>query len=780
MKSRPERLVLVLLAVLLVAAGTLAWIAAPDSISPAVGAAAVSAAPTAYRTETEAEWVVDPRVPGDNLPPIGRSLFDFLVMEKQDGKLDYALPFPFTALMQRMEEHLRRDGEGPALKAVLIPLGRSLQRSAAAPEFFKYPRIVLTTDAEPADLYPAAKKSSAGGVAKEGNPGMLLKDRLYLGYQEKADLIEVISYNEAAARFEFQLVKDYRPGAKPKVFYANRALCIACHQNGGPIFSRQLWDETNANPKVAALLRGQRGDFYGIPDRGVDLPYAIDNATDRANLLAVQQLLWREGCGGTESAAARCRAGLFTALLQYRLTGRQQFDRTSAEYRDRVAARLAAQGGKRWPQGLAIGNPDLPNRDPLPGEQVSEQLLRAVSGNAATDAELRRQLGNLSNVAAAFEPLNARPALEVWSVAQPADAARAVIGLAEFIAQSDVVRLDSRLFALAGADSKRLSHRAACTVKQSGLGPRRSRVDFACDSHEEPALSIQGQLEIDGQRLTRGSLERLRLGRQDALLDMQLAAPQMQPSAGGGRAVLLPSRGGVHVRDAEGNAVEKIELAWSGSNGSADAIVVRDFAPVQEAVASMLRDQSADRFDGFAAKPMRRAVLMAELFFRLGMPAGRWCCLDDSAMPPPALEAPPRGSLSEAASATPPQTQGVRGFYRYCAQCHLTPERNPPNFLAGDAQRVGAQLAHCAPRIYVRLAMWSDNAESRAKTPMPPENALHGFNLSSTSWREGGELATLSAYVSELLRTETGKAPRLDELLADGYENLRPCLAERG
>ena len=42
---------------------------------------------------------------------------------------------------------------------------------------------------------------------------MFARDRLYLGYQENANLIEVISYNEAAARFEFQLVRDYRAGA---------------------------------------------------------------------------------------------------------------------------------------------------------------------------------------------------------------------------------------------------------------------------------------------------------------------------------------------------------------------------------------------------------------------------------------------------------------------------------------------------------------------------------------------------------------------------------------
>ena len=180
-----------------------------------------------------------------------------------------------------------RDSRTKAAKAVLIPLGRSLQRNSAAPDFFAYPRAVVAVDAEPAGT---------------GDP--YLKDRLYLGYQEKANLLEVISYNEDAGRFEFQVVTDYRAGGTPRVMYANRTLCVACHQNAAPIFSRAVWDETNANPRVAALLASQRKDFHGIPvDRGVDVPNAIDDAALRANRFAVQQLLWKDGCGGNDEPA---------------------------------------------------------------------------------------------------------------------------------------------------------------------------------------------------------------------------------------------------------------------------------------------------------------------------------------------------------------------------------------------------------------------------------------------------------------------------------------------
>ena len=140
---------------------------------------------------------------------------------------------------------------------------------------------------------------------------MLLKDRLYLGYQEKANIIEVISYNEAAGRFEFQLVKDYRAGGTPRVVYANRNVCIACHQNHAPLFSRQQWDETNANPRVAALLarRGRRSTAFR---RARASTFRMRSTTPSIGPTCsrVDKLLWRDGCGINEPEGTRCRAAV--------------------------------------------------------------------------------------------------------------------------------------------------------------------------------------------------------------------------------------------------------------------------------------------------------------------------------------------------------------------------------------------------------------------------------------------------------------------------------------
>jgi hypothetical protein len=258
----------------------------------AVVVALCAVSPATAGTGDMPSWAIDPAVPGPSMPPVGRSLFDFVAAG--------GVPFPFEALLRKIESDT---GCAPdeCIKPVLIPLGRSLQRTVAVPDFFAFPRVVIA-------------------VTGEGAGRMFARDRLYLGYQEKANLIEVISYNEAAARFEFQIVRDYRAGGTPRLVYAKRDVCTACHQNHAPIFSRPVWDETNANPTIAARLSAVQKRFHGIPvQRGVDIPNAIDDATDRANRIAVTQRIWREACD------ADCRPAALTAALQYRLSGERAF-----------------------------------------------------------------------------------------------------------------------------------------------------------------------------------------------------------------------------------------------------------------------------------------------------------------------------------------------------------------------------------------------------------------------------------------------------------------------
>lgn len=351
-------------------------------------------------------WAVDPAAPGSDRPAAGVSLFDEITA---DG-----VPFPFEALVRKIE---RATGcmPGRCTSTVLIPLGRSLQRTAAAPEFFRYPRAVLA-------------------VTAEGTGPLQARDRLYLGYQERAEAIEVISYNETAGRFEFQLVRDYRADGAREVVAAGRTMCVSCHQNQAPIFPRQQWDETNANPHIAAAIIASQPagstSLHGVAiRRGVDLPNAIDDATDRANLIGVIQRIWRDACD------AACRSAAVTAALQYRLSQEQGFS---------ARTNLVAGFARAWPAGLAIPNPDLPNRTPL---------------ELALDHSPARQV----DLPAAFDALRPRAPAAWWSADDGLLEARFVAGLAAMIPDSDLRAIEAALQKRTVA-APRKTLNAQCTV----------------------------------------------------------------------------------------------------------------------------------------------------------------------------------------------------------------------------------------------------------------------------------------------------------------------------
>jgi hypothetical protein len=376
---------------------------------------------------TTPPWVVDPTEPGVNLPPAGRSLFDFLITKDVNGKKIYDIPFPFPALAARIESQLHTERTQPALKRLLIPVNRSLQRRASDGSYFTYPRAVLAVDME---------TDSALGQSE-----MHLKDRLFIGYHEKTGILEVISYNEAAGRFEFQIVSDYRAGETPTVRYANRALCTACHQNHSPIFSRPMWDETNVNPKVAALLADQHRQYHGFPIRqGVGVLQAFDDATDRANNISLAHLLWRDGCEQVDQPkqSIMCRAELIEWVLRYALSKELVPDwRTTGKGSVEPPSFLAAWRA-RWPHGLAIPNPDIPNRNPFRYVAVSEfPGLSEVEATALEGKEPR------SLFRGPHEPTQPREPLEVWTVPEtPQTLERALATFAQFVTKADLTRLE--------------------------------------------------------------------------------------------------------------------------------------------------------------------------------------------------------------------------------------------------------------------------------------------------------------------------------------------------
>jgi hypothetical protein len=711
------------------------------------------------------EWVASPAQAGPDLPPTGRSLFDFVATREVDGRRVYDIPFPFEAFTARVAVRAGCEVDARCIKAVLIPLGRSLQRTAAAPEYFKYPRAVVAVDGEP----------PAGAHA-------LLKDRLYLGYHEKAAVIEAISWNEAAGRFEFQIVQDYRPGGAPRVSYARRAVCTACHQNLAPIYSRQVWDETNANPRVAAALAKFRDSFYGIPvHRGVDIPDAIDAATDRANRFALMQRLWREACGTDAIAAARCRSALLTAALQYRLTGDRTFDARAPEWREAFLPVFDAAFSARWPGGLAIGNPDIPNRDPLlmEGGRLAEGLA-------------------LAHVAAPFDPLAPRRPIEVLRNGQANTPQRVVAWLAGFIAAADVRALDE--FLAARTDGVRRTFNAPCKVAK-----RAKSLRFDCSAGDPSALDamqLAGSVRLGaGGRVAGGTLNQLAAAGA-SLTNLSVVGGTLD-KRGGRLALEVASASGsqgLRGRLADGAAITGMVLTWpptgaASSDGPELAASVRmttlDSFPTVRAALDAL---AAEPTDALGAQAFGRARVLSALFIRLGVPERTWCCENVAGLPP---------AVAEPAAPAPPAdgpAQRFAAFYPLCATCHATESRFPPNFLAGSSERVAAAVRHCAPRIYVRLAMWRVAPADRAKTPMPPPFPTTQLDKQTdkrtdkrtdkqTGTQTGTQtdtrmddyaapsaVASLAQLAADIARDSTGTVPPVDSLPDSAYERLPPCL----
>jgi hypothetical protein len=641
-----------------------------------IACAMAERAPVASEAEL-AHWAMDPGTPGSDLPAQGRSLFDFAIAGRADGRPAYDIPQPFDALVRRVE---RRMGcTSPCSQRVLIPLGRSLQRTAASPDFFASPRVVVA-------------------ITGEGAGPMSGRDRMFLAFQPRANVVEVISYNETAGRFEFQLIKNYRRGAKPRLVYANRHVCIACHQNHGPVFSRQVWDETNANPKLAALLSRAGRNVGRI---AVEIPNAIDDATDRANLLGVTQRIWVDACD------AKCRTAALTAVLQYRLADGKGFDR------EPVAQAVAGGFRKRWPNGLAIPNPDIPNRDPL-------VFAAGTSGLAQ------------SHVPAPLEPLAPREPLEIWHAADAELPYRFVTGLAQILAAADVREIDDGLATGSAAAASR-EYRSACSVIAGDAG-----VAYDC----------RGDVSLKGNA---GMLDAIAIGNGAPLRNLKLSSVRR----GAGTLEFQPRSGGHGARLATGNAIARVALRWRGGKGEARVTVAEDFATLRDAVAAL----------SLPDEPISRIRIMSALDAALGLKGRGRCCDDISSLPPATFD-------DVAAVTLPPE---AAPFQQACGACHATAEPAPPNFLTGDARRIGVSLAHCAPRMYVRLAMWDTKADARDKVPMPPpQAALAGHPRIQDIPADA--VKPLRNAVAGWLRAETGEAPDLAKMLSRGYESLRPCL----
>jgi hypothetical protein len=463
--------------------------------------------------------LADPAHPGETQPASGQSLFDDLF--KAGGAYD--LPYPF----ERLTAAVAQKNGGARPRAVLIPLGRSLQRLAADPHYFASPRVVVGVD-------------GAGGKASQ-----YLKDRLFIGYQPASSSMEVISYNEAAGRFEFQVVSNYDAAGKPLVEYADRALCTSCHQGHAPIFPIAQWNETNANPEIAARMAGLGASFHGVPvKRGIDEPDGLDQAVGRANRLILAQYLWTRACEAAPGMkAAECRAGLLLAALRWRLGGSRGPWQAAED--GRLAAVLHAAVARLAPEGLAVPNPSLPDRNPLIELDAGVKAMEVVEPEGVYDPAVPRA-----------------PRLLIAPSDSPSDVlTAAVVAVGEFFPPEAIARLAAALQVQGGAGTR---FTAACSIEQAG-GERR----FEC---ADPSFGLSGYASARGGAVTRLALKG----------HAPVSGLNVLPG-GNGSLKLAESAQGLPARLATGERLSALRLG----GGRAEITVTDDIAVLRRAVAAL-------------------------------------------------------------------------------------------------------------------------------------------------------------------------------------------------
>jgi len=690
------------------------------------GAGALAYAKEPAPSQLRGRWAVDPDEPGPDLPPAGASLFDRVFSAQDGGEVRHVLPFPFARLVRHLEsmaggDHMARS----PLDRALIPLGRSLQREVPAPDYFDSPRIVV-------------------GVSRTNRRGPLtrldLANRLFLGYQPLAEVIEIISYNATANRFEFQVVSGYAEGNTPEVGYASRALCTSCHQNGAPIFSDGNWDETNTNARVVERMKGLGPDFHGIAvrvdGRGVS---RLDLATDQANLLPVMQRLWREGCGSAQGGRTlRCRAGALLAMLQYRLSVGAGFDREAEVYREHFLATYKRYWARRWPHGLLVSSANLPNREPL---------MSPVS----------------SAVMIAQDPLRRRAPLTRWSHESRRDLDRMVVYLSETLPHQHMRDLDD-LLRRTRQRAKSRDLTAPCTITQRGARVDSGTLGLECAPAAlgEQPFGVRGLIRVHPDGAARGEIRLL--GLYNGVYERLYLDGRVERDGPARKAVFgLKRRDGSDVRATTGAAIERLTIEWSARAPAklaamAHLRLVDDFAPVRQLLTQRLGalgERSPLAGEYFDARAVSAWLLRA-----LGVSTAPTEALSAAWPVPPARIHGAIGAARDVLDLALVHHGPMQSLIRYCGTCHSAQTRSPPGFLHGSARERLDRVQHCASRILLRLSMWQQPPAKRHVPPMPPTQGLRRAGSDAERWVQGEDLPKLIGYVRSLVEAR-GEAPAM-------------------
>ncbi len=546
-------------------------------------------------TISQGYWVTRLDKPGEDIPRQGRSLFDKLFGGKSVSDARYNIPFPFVALVKFLQKNVSHS-QRKSISQVMIPLGRSLQRGAAAPDYFRYPRRVIMVNGERV------------GTASE--PALVFRNRMFIAYQEKAMQLEVISYNDEAGRFEFQTVTEYGPDQMPQTRYANRAVCMGCHQNGAPIFSKSPWAETNFNPAIASAISQAQPEVYPSFLDAISFDAStMDIATNYANYLGVSQLLWREGCESERpemAVSVECRAALLIAALQFKLSGNLAFDQDGDRFQKYGLTHIARHWQRMWPGGLLIPTADIDDIDPL-ADVANRQVLATDESNS--------------------DPLVQRPPGAHWKTLNLSLMRGIVEQFAGFLADSDARKLDQKLIGLVQtSEHPGTLLQANCMIRLEGAGEGWTKAKLDCDTD---SLKLSLRLKQNGNKLREYVIEKLEFPGLGYIWNVGLRQPDYTSSAGVERisSALNNHKSNTSARFSSGDRLGRLNIEWRKTaliNGIATTFaavtveMVKDFQAVESAIERMSRQTINGENNALGFQFFRRQDIVKELLHNLG------------------------------------------------------------------------------------------------------------------------------------------------------------------
>lgn len=703
----------------------------------------------------KASWVNPRDQVGEDIPAQGYSLFDRVFSVKDNGVYRHDIPYPFDRLLDKLSKLTDQpDAKKSNLKFALFPNGRSLTRNSSAPEFFKYPRIIVTVDAE--------------AKIKDGQYGPLLKDRLYIALTEKDNVLEVISYNDIAQRFEFQIVHDYGENKTPSVIYAQRSLCLSCHQNHAPIFPNAPWDETNFNEKIFSEIKAVRNDFYGFTTAVPALSSTndIDRSTNRATRLPIYHALWQKSCmtSAESERTSQCRAQLLKSMLQYQLSNRTGFDGQSTSFEARFISVVTDAWRKHWPNGLAIPSANITDRNPFVEKMV---------------------------VSSKFDPLRIRDPETIWFGENLRDVKQVIAGLSQQIHSHDINNLDKYLMQNA-RDSGYTRFASDCMLTPTRATLQHISAKIHCIDRqraEKNNFELIGKIGINRiKNIVSGRFNSIKLANGSLLYDVKFGPVKL-----GSSTKWLVSDFEVHhkksklsVRAVDGNAVVNFQLKIDANqlkmkdeniNAELTFSLANDFLLVSNAIDVMLRDKT-NAYDAlFDADPFNSYLVMKELFSVLdadeSMLMGACCQTHPDGLEKKALGI---GEFLNDQDIDLEESPINSVFLTLCGACHRTGLSLPPSFMSGDQEQIKRNLTRCAPRIAYRLQMWRTAIAERPKSPMPPvPPKVNGYQFNQLNWVSNPVIERLTQYAISLIDSPLSPQNRLAEILKTPFQNLDEC-----